>query len=103
MSQLAFSLTHISLQERFMRFHRAHPEVYAALVRLARQARSRRPDRRLGIKQLFEVVRWEMHVAPDERETFKLNNNMTSRYARLIAAQEPDLADAFELRELRAV
>ena len=103
MSQLALGLDRISLQERFMRFHRAHPEVYAALVRLARQARARRHDRRLGIKQLFEVVRWEMHVSQDDRETFKLNNNMTSRYARLIAAQEPDLANAFELRELRAV
>ena len=33
---------------------------------------------------------------------FKLNNDFTSRYARLIMQQEPDLEDFFEVRVLRS-
>jgi hypothetical protein len=50
------------------------------------------------------VLRWNRAIAglPDPREDFKLNDHYTSRYARLIVAHEPDLAELFELRRLRA-
>lgn len=52
---------------------------------------------------LFEVLRWQHAVSTDDPTSpFLLNNNWRSRYARLIAEQEPDLHHAFELRELRA-
>lgn len=89
-----------SIQTRFETFHRRNPAVYDGLVRLARKAgRSR-----LGMKQLFEVLRWEWMLdgLPDEHEHFKLNNNYTSRYARLIMENELDLAGVFETRKLKA-
>lgn len=90
-----------SHQRRFEEFHSANPHVYAALVRLARQWRSR-GRKRLGIKQLFEVLRWEIAMTTESDDDFKLNNNLTSRYARRIMDREPDLADIFELRELKS-
>jgi len=89
-----------TLQERFERFHEANPHVYIALVRLARQARSR-GRRKIGMKMLFEVLRWNYRLQTDGEE-FKLCNSYTSRYSRLIEAQEPDLAGLFEKRELLA-
>ena len=53
------------------------------------------------MKALFERVRW--HVAIEQGDdVFKVNNNLTSHYARLIMTCEPDLAEFFETRELRA-
>ncbi len=52
----------------------------------------------------FEVLRWEWTIAglPDDAEEWKLNNNYTSRYARLIMDENPLLVGLFELRELKA-
>jgi hypothetical protein len=46
-----------SIEQRFWTFHTAHPEVYRELVVLARRARAAGRER-LGMKMLFEVVRW---------------------------------------------
>ena len=90
-----------SIDEKFWAFHAAHPEVYDELVRLARMGVVA-GRHRLGIKQLFEVLRWNRTIQglPDDDEEFKLNNSYTSRYARLIMAQEPGLGDVFETRVL---
>lgn len=89
-----------TIQERFERFHDANPWVYDALVLLARELK-RRGRSRFGIKLLFERIRYESMLQTHGDE-FKLNNNYHSRYARLIAEQEEDLADVFQLRELKA-
>lgn len=89
-----------TIAERFAEFHAAHPEVYQELVELAR-ARVRSGRRRVGIKALWEVARWNLELRCDDGE-FKLNNSFTASYARLIMSQEADLADIFETRERRA-
>jgi hypothetical protein len=94
-----------SLQMRFERFHREHPEVYKELVRLARQklaARARKGRQlHIGIGNLVEAVRW--HEDDDDAPVLpQINNSYRSRYARLMAEQEPDLRDVFEMRELNA-
>ena len=84
--------------DQFAHYHAVNPHVYHALVRLARGlvANGRH---RFGIGMLFEVLRWETAMAT-AGDDFKLNNNYRSRYARLIMATCPDLAGAFETREL---
>jgi hypothetical protein len=91
-----------TLQEKFEVFHTKNPWVYMVLVKLARDLMAR-GRRRIGIGMLFEVLRWQYQMATvDPASDFKLNNNYRSRYARLIMENEPDLADAFEVRELKA-
>jgi len=84
------------LAERFRDFHTGHPEVYATLVRLARQWVARTGRRRISIAALFERCRWELELQTDESPA--LNNSFRSFYARAIMANEPDLADVFETR-----
>lgn len=88
-----------TIEERFAAFHQANPNVYAALCRLARHAVGR-GRKRVGMKMIFEVARWEVFLATTDDSAFKLNNNYTSRYARLIMNQEADLREVFETREL---
>ena len=84
--------------DQFAHYDAVNPHVYHALVRLARGlvANGRR---RFGIGMLFEVLRWETAMSTTG-DDFKLNNNHRSRYARLIMATCPDLANVFETREL---
>jgi hypothetical protein len=91
-----------TIDEAFRAFHAANPWVYAALVKLARQA-VKDGHKRVGMKMLWEVLRWEwtrQSVTTDGE--WRMNNSFTSRYARLIAANEADLVDVFETRALRA-
>ena len=89
-----------TITERFWRFHAAHPAVYRELVRLARQLRER-GHRRYGIGSLFEVLRWHSALGDaDAVADYRLDNNHRSRYARLIEAQEADLAGFFACRRL---
>lgn len=82
---------------RFWRFHEENPHVYAHLVRLARRAH-RRGAHRIGMKQLFEVLRWQTMLSTTDPD-FKLNNDYTAPYARLIMHRESDLAGMFETRK----
>lgn len=87
-----------TIKEAFLRFHSDNPHVYDALVKLARRAH-RSGANRVGIKMLFEVLRWR-HTLRTGGDDFKLNNNYHSYYARLIMSREPDLFGIFELRKL---
>lgn len=87
---------------QFRAFFYDNPDVYYGLVRLAREAKSRRA-RKLGIWWLYAAMRWETFIRThDASSGFKLNNNYASRYARLIMQRNPDLAGVFETRQLNA-
>lgn len=89
-----------SIQERFEDFHAANPRIYDLLVRFARDAK-RAGRRQYGIAAIFERVRWHIYIETQRDDDFKLNNDYRSRYARMIMDREPDLAEFFELRELK--
>lgn len=88
------------MDDVFEEFHHKNPDVYNELVRLARQALAR-GRKKIGIKMIWEVVRWNRFISTTAAD-FKLNNNFHSRYARRIMAQEADLQGVFELRELKS-
>lgn len=99
---LQSSLFEKTLDQRFAEFHQANPHVYARLVEMARALKNR-GHRRVGIKMLFEVIRWEeLIVTDDPSSEFNLNNSYSSRYARLVMAENPDLAGLFETRAIRS-
>ncbi len=89
-----------SLDERFEWFHLLNPHVAGRLRDLALEL-VRHGRERIGMKMLFEVLRWQQSIETTG-DLWLLNNSFTSRYARLLAEQEPELADAFETRTLRS-
>ncbi len=92
------STTTRSIREAFEAFNAKNPHVYVAIVTVSRQLR-RAGFQRLGMKALFERLRWE-YAMRTRGETWKLNNNFTSEYARLVMQREPDLDGLFETRSL---
>lgn len=94
-------LFNATISDKFQAFHEENPRVYAELVSLARKARAKRPNQKIGIGMLYEVLRWNVYLRTQGDE-YKLNNDWWSRYARLIEEREPDLRNAFETRALRS-
>lgn len=88
-----------SIAEQFWQFHCENPHVYDLLVKLARDVKARGKGS-YGMKAIYERARWFYNIEKGDRE-FKLNNNFTAYYARLIMENEPDLQDFFETRKQR--
>lgn len=92
----------LTIQQRFELFREANPWVEEALSRLALDLHARGRGR-IGMKMLVEVVRWDYtRTTSDPTSSFRINNDFTSRYARILIERHPELGEAFETRELRA-
>lgn len=90
----------LSIEQRFARFHADNPHVYLELRRLALDL-VRRGHQRIGIGMLTEVLRWSAMTTRGD-DAYKINNDYRALYARLLADNEPALADVFEFRRLRS-
>jgi hypothetical protein len=92
----------VTIEEAFDEFHRANPHVARNLRYLALQA-VHAGRKRVGMKFLFERLRWEYFLKIEHDENaFALNNNFTSRYSRLLMKEDPELAGVFEVRGLKS-
>lgn len=90
--------TTLTIDQQFRRFHRLNPHIYANLRQMALDAQVK--GQTFGIKALFEILRWQYGQAT-QGEPFKLNNNYTALYARMLMHREPALAGYFETRSRR--
>jgi hypothetical protein len=91
-----------TIEEQFNAFHETNPVVFTELVALADEALSHGYTRG-SMKMLFEVLRWERMLETDDPSSeFKLNNNYTSHYARLLVQTYPRFEEFFETRNLRS-
>lgn len=82
----------------FWEFHNTNPHVMDRLEEMTRDLVSR-GRKRIGMKMLFEVLRWEYFMATETNEPFKLNNNYTAYYARLIEKRNPQFEGVFAKRQ----
>jgi hypothetical protein len=89
-----------SMQLRFEAFHLENPHVLYAIVTVAFFLKDK-GFKRAGMKMIFERLRWEYAIKTKGEEEYKLNNNYTSYYARLVMCLEPELAGFFRLRGMR--
>ena len=89
-----------SIQLQFDRFHSENPHVLNILVHLGHKAMER-GKRHYGMHALMQIARWEIEMTTTDRD-FKINNNYSSRYARLIVEQYPEFEGFFQMRELTA-
>lgn len=89
----------LTIQQRFDLWVKANPWVIPTCEHLI-SAWLTAGHRRVGMKAIWEQVRWQYGMTTGD--TFKANNDWTSRAARLILERHPEWADAIETRRLRA-
>lgn len=82
-----------------MMFHRENPHVYHQLRALALGLVDA-GQTHYSIKGLFEVLRYDAALRTNGTP-YKLNNNLTAFYARLLMLREPRLDQFFRLRTRR--
>ncbi len=88
------------LREKFRKYHRENPRVYAYFCHFADEAIAK-GRKYLGAKLLFERIRWytTVEAAADHADGFKLNNNYHAFYARLWMREHPEHGDFFRTRK----
>jgi hypothetical protein len=85
-------------EQRFEAFHRMNPHVYGHIVEIALDLKGRGFTKG-GMKMVFERLRW-LYAIQTVGEEYKLNNNYTAYYARLVMETVPSL-DGFFVTRLR--
>ena len=90
------------LDEEFCRFNEENPHVFKKFRELAVKIKAKGHDK-WGAKSLWEILRWELAMETNAHvDAPKLNNNLTSRMARkLVAEDEDEWGGFFDLRKLK--
>jgi len=88
------------IQQRFEMFHKQNPGVYDLIVEIAADLKNR-GFKRCGMKFIFERIRWLYALQTKSTDDFKLNNDYTAYYARLVMYRQRALEGFFRLREQR--
>lgn len=83
--------------ERWAAFHAANPKVYELFRRFAAEARAAGLPR-YSADALLHRIRWYVTIET-KGDTFKVNNDWASYYARQLVADDPSYADFFEMRK----
>jgi hypothetical protein len=81
---------------RAMRAHRQSPEVYEHFKRFAREARAS-GRARFSADAILHRVRWYVAVERQGAD-FKVNNDCSALFSRLLEAEEPAFRGFFERR-----
>mgnify|MGYP005605361355 FL=1 len=89
------------LKTKFENFHKENPEVYSELKNLATEL-IRNGHQYYSMKALFEIIRYHRTISTNDPQ-FKLNNNYTSFYARLLMEKENMLKGFFRLRQQNGI
>ncbi len=82
------------LQRAAAKFDNEHPRVWQLFIRFADSKRI--GGRQTGAKAVMERVRWETDAGDTDRDGFKINNSVTSFYARWYNRRHPGY---FRVRE----
>lgn len=90
-----------SIEEDFRASHAENPHVYHLVRNLTMKAHEA-DLKRVGMKMIFELIRWQ-HAIMTQGDQFKLNNSFTAYYTRLLAHREPMLGELFITRSQKDV
>lgn len=89
----------LSPKERFEQFHAANPQVFVHFKRFAWDVK-RMGRTRWSADAIIQRIRWFLCVET-AGDNFKVNDNFSAYYARLLIAEEPEFDGFFELRKTR--
>ena len=85
---------------KFNEYHMSNPDIFKLFKDLANQTKDAGRNT-YSAKSLMEVIRWNKSLVPGD--TFKINNDYTSLYARLLIAQDSSFDGFFELRQIKGL
>jgi hypothetical protein len=82
--------------DKFLSYHKANQEIYNKFKEYS-FATLQKGHKRYSAKGIFEIIRW--HTGVNGSDKYKINNNYTPYYARMVMNEHPNLfKDFFKLR-----
>ena len=84
----------------FAEYHAKNPQVFELFKKFSRQVRDA-GHKHFGAKAIMERIRWEAALQTNDPDGFKVNNNFTSRYVRLLEKECPEFQGFFRKRALK--
>jgi hypothetical protein len=88
-----------SLDEKFFQYHSDNPHIFDLFLSYARQVKGA-GFKHYGFHTIMHRVRWHLNIETTDPEGYKMNNNYSSRYARLLAKKNPEFKGFFRNRKL---
>lgn len=88
------------LVERFVSYHRRHPQVWKLFIRYARQMRDGGNRKRYSAWAIINRIRWDHDM--EKTEVFKIANQYIAVYARLAMHVYPEFEGFFDLRPMKS-
>lgn len=91
-----------TIEAAFAEFHAANPAVYEYFKKYALHILVTKGRKLASSKLILNRIRWEVSIETIGAD-YKINDAYTPHYARLFIRDYPQYAEAFELRQLRAI
>jgi len=88
-----------TIAQRFARFHAANPHVYELFARFAAEVRAAGHNR-FSADAILHRIRWYCGVETKNMD-FKINNDFSAYYSRLLVSNDPSFDGFFETRRIR--
>lgn len=85
----------------FRAYHRENPEIWPQFKKFAFEMLNS-GRKRYSAKSIMERIRWDFEIKNSDRD-FKVDNNFTAIYARVLVHRFPEFADFFEFRHLTGI
>jgi hypothetical protein len=89
-----------TLDEKFFEYHHKNPHIYYLFEKFAREIK-RSGQARYSMRTIMHRVRWHIDVDTIGENQFKMNNDYSSRFARLLVRLNPEFAGFFRMRKLK--
>lgn len=90
-----------SIDTAFKKFHKDNPKVYQMFKEQVYRA-IRNGREKFSANAIINWIRWEVALKVKTDEEYKINNNFSSRYARLFVKDHPEHEHMFNFRDLRS-
>lgn len=90
-----------TLEEQFWKYHRANPDVFRLFAKYAFEVKSA-GFKRYSARAIIHRIRWHVDMATTDpnHDGFKISNNHSPYYARLLQAKYPlEFEDFFVMHE----
>lgn len=84
----------------FLKYHRDNPRIYKLVLRFTKQVKEA-GFTRYSIWPIIGRIRWHVYIETRSSDGFKISNNQTPYYSRLLMYREKDLRGFFKIHILK--
>lgn len=88
------------LDHRFAEYHVNNPHVYSIFVDTARVLKDA-GQKKYSARGILHILRWRMYMEVKRTDGFKVSNNASARYVRLLEHDFPEFIGFFTKRKLK--